>query len=93
METAVFKLEGMDCACEGSVVEKRVKKLRGVETFALNAFTNQLKVSFDPAAVTVQDIQKSVEKAGVKAVPVEEAGAVARPLPLAGNQAPGGCCG
>jgi len=68
METAMFKIEGLSCSCDGSIVEKRVKKLRGVESFALNTFTNQLKVSFDPSAVTTSDIQTSVEKAGVKAV-------------------------
>lgn len=71
METAVFRIEGLSCACEGSTVERRVKKLRGVESFAFNTFTNQLKVSFDPSAVTMWDIQASVQKVGVKAVLVQ----------------------
>ena len=53
METAVFKIVGMGCSCEGSIVEKRMKKLRGIESFLLNPFTNQMKVSFDPDAVTM----------------------------------------
>jgi len=71
METAVFRIEGLGCSCEGSIVEKRVKKLRGVESFLLNTFTSQLRVSFDPSAVTMWDIQATVEKAGVKAVLVQ----------------------
>jgi Cu+-exporting ATPase len=71
METVVFRIEGMGCSCEGSILEKRVKKLRGVESFALNAFTNQLKVSYDPSVVTMVDVQESVKKAGVKAILVE----------------------
>jgi len=86
METAVFRIEGLSCSCDGSIVEKRVKKLRGVESFALNAFTNQLKVSFDPSAVTLSDIQTSVEKAGVKAVPQPT-------KTIAVQRGGGGCCG
>ena len=71
METAVFRIEGMGCSCEGSILEKRVKKLLGVESFALNGFTNQLKVSFDPSTLTMLDIQATVEKAGVRAVLVQ----------------------
>jgi Cu+-exporting ATPase len=73
VETAVFRLEGMSCACEGSLVAKRVKKVGGVDTFDVNQFTNQLRVSFDPSIVSVRDIQASVEKAGVKAVLVKSA--------------------
>ena len=39
MENVTFKLTGMSCSCEGSIVEKRVKKLRGVESYVLNPFT------------------------------------------------------
>lgn len=92
MEYVIFKLVGMGCSCEGSIVEKRVKKLRGVEDFALNAFTNQLKVSFDPDTVTMSDIQKTVEKAGVKAVLMGDSVADARE-PQGFGGATSGCCG
>ena len=90
METAVFRIEGLGCSCEGSIVEKRVKKLRGVESFLLNTFTNQLRVSFDPSAVTMWDIQATVEKAGVKAVLMGDSAADAREPQTFGG---GGCCG
>ncbi|RPJ84970.1 MAG: heavy metal translocating P-type ATPase, partial [Acidobacteria bacterium] len=66
--TATFRIEGLGCACEGQMVEKRVKALKGVTTFSLNTLTNQLKVSYDPAAVSVDGIVASVNKAGVTAV-------------------------
>ena len=69
--TATFRLEGPGCACEGQMVEKRVKVLKGVTAFTLNAITNQLKVTYDPAAVSVDDIVMAVKKAGVTAVPVD----------------------
>ena len=67
--TATFRLEGLGCACEGQMVERRVKALKGVTTFTLNGITNQLKVAYDPAAVSVDDIVMAVKKAGVTAVP------------------------
>ena len=90
MENVTFKLTGMSCSCEGSIVEKRMKKLRGIESFLLNPFTNQMKVSFDPDAVTMSDIQKTVEKAGVKAVLMGDSAADAREPQTFGG---GGCCG
>jgi Cu+-exporting ATPase len=90
MENATFKLTGMSCSCEGSIVEKRLKKLRGVESYVLNPFTNQLRVSFDPEAVAVLDIQKTVAKAGVKPVLMVDSIADSREPQTSGG---GGCCG
>lgn len=90
MENVTFKLTGMSCSCEGSIVEKRLKKLRGVESYVLNPFTSQLRVSFDPEAVAIPDIQKTVEKAGVKPVLVADSVAAAREPQASGG---GGCCG
>ena len=65
--TLTFRIEGMSCSCEGQIVEKRVKALKGVKSFSLNPITNQMKVICDPI-VSVEDIQRAVSKAGVKAV-------------------------
>lgn len=65
METVSFKVGGM-CSCEGPMVEKRLNKLKGVESFSLNLITNQLKVVYDPAAVTIEEIEKAAAKAGAK---------------------------
>ncbi len=65
--THTFRIEGMSCSCEGQIVEKRVKALKGIRSFLLNPITNQMKVVCDPT-VSVEDIQKAVSKAGVKAV-------------------------
>jgi len=88
MENVIFTLVGMGCSCEGSIIEKRVKKLRGVKDFSLNGFTNQLKVSFDPDTVTTADIQKTVEKAGVKALPMGDSVAKTREPQTFGGE----CC-
>ena len=67
-QTASFRIEGLSCSCEGTIVEKRVKALKGVKSYLLNPITYKMKITYDPTAVTIDDIQKTVSKAGVKAV-------------------------
>ena len=70
LETANFQIEGLSCSCEGQIVEKRVRSLKGVNGFFLNPISFKMRVMYDPKMVTIQDIVKSVAKAGVKAVPL-----------------------
>ncbi len=66
--TATFRIEGISCGCEGQMIEKRMKSLPGVTAYMLNPVTNQMKLTYDPNVVSVQDIEKSVSKTGMKAV-------------------------
>ncbi len=66
--TATFKIEGLSCSCEGEIVEKRVKSLHGVKSYSLNPVTYQMKLTYDPLTVSTQDIEKSVSKAGARAI-------------------------
>ncbi len=65
METVTFRIGGM-CSCEEPMVEKRLKRLRGVDSFSLSLILNQLKVVYDPSVVSIEDIQKAAAKAGAK---------------------------
>ena len=68
--TITYKLQGLSCACEGQIVEKQLKKLKGVKSFSLNPITYKMKISYDPTLVTTEAIQKAISKGGAKAVPV-----------------------
>lgn len=68
--TINFQLQGLSCACEGQIVEKQLKKLKGVNSFNLNPVTFKMKISYDPALVTTEEIQKAISKGGAKAVPL-----------------------
>lgn len=68
--TINFQLQGLSCACEGQIVEKRLKKLKGVNSFILNPITFKTKISYDPELVTIEEIQKAILKGGAKAVPL-----------------------
>ncbi len=65
-----FQLQGLSCACEGQIVEKQLKKLKGVKNFNLNPVTFKMKISYDPALVSTEDIQKAISKGGARAVPL-----------------------
>ena len=68
MATKILKIEGMTCAACAKAVERAAKKLDGVEEASVNLATEKLSISFDESKVSVDDIQKAVEKAGYKAV-------------------------
>jgi len=101
LDSMTFRIDGAGCSCEGQIVEKRVKALKGVKTFSLNPITNQMKLTYDPSALSVQDIQTAVKKAGATAVLVGSKADVdqarSRPAPCCdGVKTPtrgGGCCG
>jgi Cd2+/Zn2+-exporting ATPase len=71
LEIATFRIEGLGCSCEGQIVEKQVKSLRGIVAFGLNPITNKMKVSYDPSIVSIHDIEAAVKKAGVTAIPLK----------------------
>lgn len=68
MERVSFKIEGMSCSCEAGIIEKRMKRLDGIEDYVFLPISNVMKLSYDPSKVTVEDIQKTAAKAGVRAV-------------------------
>ncbi|HEY3278616.1 MAG TPA: heavy metal translocating P-type ATPase [Syntrophorhabdaceae bacterium] len=68
LSALTFRIDGLSCSCEGQIVEKRVKALKGVKAFSLNSITNQMKLTYDPSTLSVQEIQTAVKKAGAIAV-------------------------
>ncbi|MEA5114612.1 MAG: cation-translocating P-type ATPase [Geobacteraceae bacterium] len=67
IETVTFQIEGMECACEGTMIDRKMNALAGVQRHELNTITYQLRVYYDPTVVTVQDIIRSVSETGLKA--------------------------
>lgn len=70
-ESITFQIEGMECGCEGALIERKMNGLAGVTHYELNAITHQLRVSYDSAHVTIQDIVRSVSETGMKASQVK----------------------
>lgn len=65
--TALLNVEGMDCADEEALIRKKLDSLQGIKNFDIYLISQQLKVAYDPASTSVQDIIKSIAETGMKA--------------------------
>ncbi|HET7513472.1 MAG TPA: heavy metal translocating P-type ATPase, partial [Gaiella sp.] len=65
-ETVRLDVDGMTCASCAARIERKLNKLDGVEA-TVNYATEAASVTFDPAAVTVDDLIATVEATGYHA--------------------------
>jgi copper chaperone CopZ len=66
-KSAVLHIEGMDCEDEVSVIEKKMKRLKGFESFQVDLMSEALRVQYDPGLLSIQEIIKSIAETGMKA--------------------------
>ena len=60
----MLPIEGMTCASCVRRVEKALVKVPGVTEASVNLATEKASVAFDPALVSLADLNLAVEKAG-----------------------------
>lgn len=65
--TVALKVEGMDCADETQIIEKKLKSLSGLKSFSINLISQQVKVHYTSSMVSIQDIIKTIAETGMKA--------------------------
>lgn len=66
---SVLRAEGFSCpSCVGKI-EKRVGRLKGVESVKVHFASSRIEVDHDPDVSSVDDIVAAVAKAGYKARP------------------------
>ena len=63
---------GMSCAACSAAVERSIRKLDGIENVSVNLATNRANVRYRPSQVRISNIKSAVEKAGYKALSVDE---------------------
>ncbi len=80
-ERVRLELDGMTCASCATRIERKLNKLDGVEA-TVNYATDQAAVTYDPSAVTVDDLVAAVEAAGYHAALLGDAVATDRAGPL-----------
>lgn len=68
-KSAVLHIEGTDCEDETTLIEKKMKSLRGLESFRVDLMSEALRVQYDPGLLSVQEIIKSVAETGMKKGP------------------------
>jgi Cu+-exporting ATPase len=66
---------GMTCAACAQRVEKAIRKLEGVVSASVNLATEKATVAYDPHQVRLSAIKEAIEKAGYKALEVNNADA------------------
>ena len=66
-QSIALYVEGMDCADELAVIEKKFKSLPGLLNFEVNLASQKVAVAYDPSRLSSQDIIKSIAETGMKA--------------------------
>jgi Cd2+/Zn2+-exporting ATPase len=64
---SVFKIEGMDCHEEVAILERRLKRLVGIEDFSADVIAQRLQVRYDAARVSARSISDAVAETGMRA--------------------------
>jgi Zn2+/Cd2+-exporting ATPase len=64
---SVFKIEGMDCHEEVAILEKRLKKLAGLEALAADVVSQRLTIQYDAAKLNASSIAEAVAQTGMRA--------------------------
>jgi Cd2+/Zn2+-exporting ATPase len=64
---SVFKIEGMDCHEEVAILEKRLKKLAGLEALDADVLSQRLKIKYDAAKLNTSTIAEAVAQTGMRA--------------------------
>ena len=60
-------VEGMDCADESTIVERRLRKLPGVTSVRFNLVAQEVRIDYDPARISSDQILEAVSETGMKA--------------------------
>ena len=72
MKTITLTVLGMDCAACASTLERSMRRQKGVQHAVVNYTAGTMELTYDDAALTLEDVVLYVKKAGYR-VPVEEA--------------------
>ena len=61
---AVFSVRNMDCATCGLAIEKKLRKVDGVEKVGSAIMLNRVYVDYDESKVSATEIRKAIKDAG-----------------------------
>jgi Cd2+/Zn2+-exporting ATPase len=64
---SVFKIEGMDCHEEVAILERRLKRLAGLERLDADVVGQRLRIEYDAARLTTEHIAEAVAQTGMRA--------------------------
>ena len=64
---STFKIEGMDCHEEVSILERRLKRLSGLEALEADVIGQRLRIKYDAAKLSTGSIAEAVAQTGMRA--------------------------
>src|SRR5512147_1777246 len=64
---STFKIEGMDCHEEVAILERRLKKLHGLEALDADVMGQRLRIKYDAARLSASNIAEAVAQTGMRA--------------------------
>jgi Zn2+/Cd2+-exporting ATPase len=64
---SVYRIEGMDCHDEVTLLERRLKPLPGVEALSADVLNQRLRVTYDAARLSAADVAEAVASTGMRA--------------------------
>ena len=64
---STFKVEGMDCREEVTILERRFRNLPGLEDFSADVMGQRLRVKYDAAKLSSSAIADAVADTGMRA--------------------------
>ena len=64
---SVFKIDGMDCHEEVAILERTLKRLRGLESLDADVMAQRLRVRYDAARLSTAGIAEAVAQTGMRA--------------------------
>src|SRR5512141_34629 len=64
---STFKIEGMDCHEEVAILERRLKKLHGLEALDADVLGQRLRIKYDAARLSAANIAEAVAQTGMRA--------------------------
>ncbi len=76
---STFKIEGMDCHEEVAILERRLKRLSGLEALDADVIGQRLRIKYDAAKLSTGSIAEAVAQTGMRAWLEHE-----EPAPVAG---------
>ena len=64
---STFKIEGMDCHEEVAILERRLKRLSGLEALDADVISQRLRIKYDAAKLSSGSIAEAVAQTGMRA--------------------------
>ena len=64
---STFRIEGMDCHEEVAILERRLKRLSGLEALDADVVGQRLRIKYDAAKITADAITEAVAQTGMRA--------------------------